>query len=71
MEIKWADDPVISFRIEDGTGILSANADGLRSLAAQFSALAEKASCNHIHYDAYNAFEDGSDELIVEKTETD
>lgn len=68
MTLKWSNNSEIRFRIENGTAVLSANADGLLSLAAQFSTLAAEASGSHIHYDAYNAFTDESDELIVEKT---
>ena len=67
MNIKWAKNTEISFCIKDGKAILSANEDGLVSLAAQFTALACEASGNHIHYDENNAFEEGSCELIVEK----
>jgi len=69
MNIIWAEGSEIGFRIEDGKAILSANKDGLVSLAAQLSALALEISGSHIHYDECNAFIDGSDELIVEKIE--
>lgn len=67
MNIKWAKNKEISFCIKDGKAILSANEGGLVSLAAQFTALACETSGSHIHYDEYNAFADGSDELIIEK----
>lgn len=52
-----------------GTVVISANKEGLLSLAGQLADLAnEKTGC-HIHYDAYNSLEDGSSELIIEKIE--
>ena len=70
MEINWEDGFTIKVRVEDGgTVVISANKEGLHSLAAQLTDLAnEKTGC-HIHYDAYNSLEDGSSELIIEKIE--
>ncbi|MGX8704644.1 MAG: Imm32 family immunity protein [bacterium] len=48
---------------------MSANREGLLSLANQLSALAEEAPGSHIHFDQYNSLEDGSVELIIEKTD--
>ena len=67
MEIIWKDDYAIRFRIDDGTAIISANRDGLLSLAEQLMTLAGEEPGSHIHYDEYNSLEDGSDELIIEK----
>ena len=67
MDIKWKDDFEIRFRINDGTAVISANRDGLLSLAEQLRTLAEEDSGSHIHYDEYNSLEDGSDELTIEK----
>ncbi len=67
MEIKWKNNYEIRFRIDDGTAVISANRDGLLSLAEQLMTLAGEDSGSHIHYDEYNSFEDGSDELIIEK----
>ena len=67
MEIKWKDNFEIRFRIVDGTAIISANRDGLLSLAGQLTALAGEEPGSHIHYDEYNSLEDGSNELIIEK----
>ena len=70
MEINWEDGFTIKVRVEDGeTVVISANKEGLLSLAAQLTDMAnEKTGC-HIHYDAYNSLEDGSSELIIEKIE--
>ena len=67
MEIKWKDDFEIRFLIEGGTAVISANRDGLLSLAEQLTALAGEEPGSHIHYDEYNSLEDGSHELIIEK----
>ncbi len=69
MKIDWTDDFTIRVRIEKGAAVISANREGLLSLAAQLSALARETPGTHIHYDALNSLEDGSDELIVERIE--
>ena len=38
-------------------------------ILAQLKALADENSGSHIHYDAYNALEEGSVDLIIEKTD--
>ncbi len=67
MELKWKENFEIRFRIENGTAVISANREGLLSLAEQLTMLAGEETGGHIHYDQYNSLEDGSDELIVEK----
>lgn len=68
MDIKWEDDFVISVRADNGSTIITANKEGLRSLASQLNALAEEPAGSHIHYDCYNSLNEGSIELIIEKT---
>lgn len=67
MEIPWIDGAQIRVRAEDGTLIVSANREGLLSLAEQLNILAEQKVYSHIHYDEENSLEDGSCEWIVEK----
>ena len=67
MEMKWTDGFEIRVRIDHGAAVISANSAGLRSLADQFSALAETAPGSHIHYDEYNSLEAGSAGMIVER----
>ena len=67
MEIKWKDNFEIRFCIENGSAVISANKDGLLSLADQLTTLAGEEPGSHIHYDEHNSLEDGSDELIIEK----
>ncbi len=67
MTLKWFDGAVIHV-VPQGDGILlSANREGLLSLSAQFSALAECGEGFHYHLDPYNGLEEGSVELIIEK----
>ena len=67
MDIEWIDGFNISVGYDDHTVTLSANREGLLSLAKQFMAMANEEPGTHIHYDQYNSLEDGSVELIVEK----
>lgn len=69
MDIPWENGFEIAVRIDGNAVTLSANREGLRSLARQLAALAEAAPGTHIHYDECNSLEDGSAELIIEKTE--
>lgn len=70
MEINWEDGFTVKVRVEDGGNVvISANKEGLLSLAGQLTDLANEETGCHIHYDAYNSLEDGSSELIIEKTE--
>ena len=67
MEIEWMDGAEIRVCLEEGTAVLSANREGLLSLARQLTALAQAGPGAHIHYDAYNALEEGSAELIIQR----
>ena len=69
MNIEWEKDFRISVRIDGGAAIISANRDGLISLSRLLKTLAEESPGSHIHLDAYNALDEGSAELIVERTE--
>ena len=65
--MKWVDGFEIAVKIENGAAIISANKEGLLSMAAQLTALAEGVPGDHIHYDEYNSLEEGSAEMIVER----
>ena len=67
MDIEWKDGFEIKVKIENGATIISANREGLLSLAEQLSALANAENGDHIHYDEYNSLENGSTELIIER----
>ena len=67
MNINWQEGFKISFKIENDQGILSANKEGLLSLANQLYELAQADNGSHIHYDIKNSLENDSSELIIEK----
>ena len=69
MEFKWIDGFEITVRIGGGAAVISANKEGLLSLADHLKTLAEQEHGDHIHLDEYNSLEEGSAELIIEKTE--
>ena len=68
MNIEWIDGTKITVRAEGNEVLISANIQGLLSLAKQLVALAKEEAGSHIHYDEYNSLEDGSVNLIIEKT---
>ena len=67
MEIRWTDGSEIRVKTENDVTIISANREGLLSLARQLNDLADEEKGSHIHYDEYNSLENGSAELIIEK----
>ena len=69
MTINWVDGFEIRVSAEHGEAVISANKEGLLSLAQQLTALAEETAGSHIHYDEYNALEERSAELTIEKLE--
>ena len=66
MDIAWKDGFSIKVRFDGNTVVISANKEGLLSLAAQLAALAEAQPGSHIHYDESNSLEEGSAEMIIE-----
>ena len=67
MKIKWIDGSRISVNADRKEVTISANREGLLSLASQLQALAAGAPGNHIHYDEYNSLEERSAELVIER----
>ena len=67
MDLKWTEGAEIAIRAEKGSATISANREGLLSLAAHLTLLAQEKAGSHIHYDQWNALEEDSAELIVEK----
>ena len=67
MNIEWEPDFTIRVTNDNGEVVISANREGLLSLAKQLAALADETPGSHIHYDEHNSLEDGSAELIVVK----
>ena len=66
MEIKWINGFRIHVDINNSAAVISANKEGLLSLAGQLTALAEELPGSHIHYDEHNSLEEGSAEMIIE-----
>lgn len=69
MDICWKDGSAISFSADKGAAIIRANREGLLSLADILTTLADEPSGSHIHLDMYNSLENGSDEIIIEKSD--
>ena len=67
MKISWTDGSWISVSTRGREVTISANREGLLSLAGQLTALAEGEPGDHIHYDEGNSLEEGSLELIIER----
>ena len=70
MKIDWYGEFRIESKIDsDGAIVISANKDGLISLAKQMLAMADDSvpAGTHIHYDEESSLEDGSTEIILEK----
>ena len=69
MKMEWKDGARIRAKTVCNQIVISANKEGLLSLQQQLAALAGEPPGSHIHYDEYNSLEEGSAELIIEKTE--
>ena len=67
MIIEWVDGFEIRAAVKDNSIVISANREGLLSLAKHLTALADGAPGDHIHYDEHNSLEDGSVEMIIER----
>lgn len=68
MKIEWVEGSEISVRISGEKEItVSANREGLLSLAGQLKTLAEGIPGDHIHYDEYSSLEEGSADLVIER----
>ena len=66
MELRWEDGFRIRTSVQNGAIVITANREGLISLARNINALAEQDPGAHIHLDSYNSLEDGSVELIID-----
>ena len=68
MKVDWTEGFQILVYSDNQTVTISANKEGLLSLAGHLKALAEGMPGDHIHYDKYNSLEEGSSEMIIERT---
>ena len=69
VDIDWVDGFEIRVKVDHGSVVISANKEGMLSLAKQLTALAEAVPGQHIHYDEYNSLEEGSTEMIIARVE--
>ena len=67
MKIEWMNGFEIAASAENGRILISANREGLLSLAKHLTTLAESEPGHHIHYDEYNSLAEGSAEIIIER----
>ena len=67
MKMEWEDGFEIRVTIDKGTTLISANREGLLTLARQLTTMAQEPVGSHIHYDQSNSLEEGSTELIIER----
>lgn len=68
MTFNWIEGFMINLAIDGNAVVISANKEGLLSLANHLKTLAEEPEMGaHFHLDEFNSLEDGSAGLIVEK----
>lgn len=69
LQLCWGDGYMIKVASENNKVVISANREGLISMVNHLLNLAQAdVPCGtHIHLDEYNALEDGSIDLIIEK----
>ena len=68
MLIRWEDGFEIRVGVSSEAVTISANREGLASLANILTDLAKEEAGAHVHFDEHNSLEDGSVELIIERT---
>lgn len=69
MKTEWVDRFEIKVKNVNGATVISANREGMMSLAKHLLALADGVPGDHIHYDEYNSLEPGSSEMIIERVQ--
>jgi len=69
MIVRWEDGFEIRSSIREDEVTISANREGLISLANILLDLAEGVPGDHIHLDEHNSLEDGSVDLILERVD--
>lgn len=67
MKVEWVEGFKIKTSVENNEIVISANKEGMLSLAKQLMMLAKGDLGDHIHYDEHNSLEEGSTEMIIEK----
>ena len=69
MNIEWMDGFEIKVSSTNDEVVISANKEGLESLANHLLELAKGNVGDHIHYDESNSLTEGSTQLIIERVE--
>lgn len=69
MNIEWMDGFEIIVSSTNDEVVISANKEGLESLANILLELAKGNVGDHIHLDEYNSLTEGSTQLIIERVE--
>lgn len=67
MEVEWRNGFKVKAVAKNNEIVISANREGLLSLAKHLTALANGIPGDHIHYDENNSLEEGSTEMIIER----
>ena len=67
MKLEWIEGFQIFVNTDGQEVTISANKEGLLSLAGQLTALAKGMPGDHIHYDEFNSLEEGSSAMIIER----
>ena len=67
MIMGWIDGFEIRTAVKSNNIVISANREGLLSLAKHLTALADGEPGEHVHYDEFNSLEEGSTEIIIER----
>lgn len=69
LEIVWEDNFIIHAENNVNSIVITANKEGLQSLAKHLLTLAqdEVPVETHMHYDEFNSLEDGSCEIVIQK----
>ena len=65
--IRWEEGSLIRTETGEGEMTISANREGLLSLANILTELAAGVPGDHVHLDEHNSLEAGSPELILER----
>ena len=63
MIMGWIDGFEIRTAVKSNSIVISANREGLLSLAKHLADLADGEPGDHVHYDEYNSLEEGSAEI--------
>ncbi len=67
MRMRWENGFQLSTAIQEGEIVISANRNGMRSLANILMDLSDQEPGAHVHLDEHNSLEDGSIELVIQR----